>query len=611
MLWTDRYSIAPSEIDRLTDKIILPPSVLEQLLRLSPDQELPHPLTFSISTGSMTSHCGVREFSAEEGYVLVPSVILDNLAAKPGEQVKISYKALEKGERVRLRPLESGYDHEDWKALLESSLRSMYTTLTKGQVLKLGGGMRFLVDDVQPADVVCIVDTDLEVDIEPLSERQAVETLKSKTHKKAQTISVEDTIESVGHGYTRFVLPQWNRHDPVRIELSSPSPDVDLLASVNEDPILERHIFSNLSPTASKNLTIWPTNSALLSDSTLYIAVHCPTSAAFLLHISQGSNEEQMIPGSVRCDNCLTQVPERSLFLHQNHCRRNNVRCKLCDHVSRRGTEEIHWHCSDCLVHGEGSLDAHTARFHTLHTCICDETFPSITTLAYHRETECPVKSIKCAFCHLSVAQGDARLLSYKDASLGLTAHEVDCGSRTIECESCRRLVRIRDIQTHMKIHDSQRLTHHKPVGCINENCTRTRSDNALGLCAACFGPLYNAQVDTDGKKLQMRIQRRYVTQLMTGCKRSSCKNRVCATATATNLTYTNAVKKSAETIESGKVWFCVDETTEKRRTSAELLECDGSYELAWCCRAMEEAHGDIEYARRWLEREAIKCNER
>jgi len=179
-------------------------------------------------------YAGIREFSAAEGEVVLSKFLRETLGldiddisdtekqngidgdhdevmANGVEQLAVSgtslpkltihAKQLPKGTYVKLRPLEAGYDPEDWKSLLEQHMRANFTTLTNGEVLVVQGGrgfggkneeFRFLIDGFKPeGDGICVVDTDLEVDIEALNEDQARETLKkiaAKAHRAPGTI---------------------------------------------------------------------------------------------------------------------------------------------------------------------------------------------------------------------------------------------------------------------------------------------------------------------------------------------------------------------------------------------------------------------------------------
>lgn len=60
------------------DKIFLPPSALDKLARMNVE----YPMLFeaaSVESGKRT-HCGVLEFSAEEGYCYMPHWMMQNLA---------------------------------------------------------------------------------------------------------------------------------------------------------------------------------------------------------------------------------------------------------------------------------------------------------------------------------------------------------------------------------------------------------------------------------------------------------------------------------------------------------------------------------------------------
>lgn len=151
-------------------------------------QQLPHPLIFRLynPANNRFSHAVPREFSAEEGEIGISPFLREALGLeekdeeplKEGEsegsrekpKITIVSKALPKGTHVRLRPLEAGYDDEDWKALLERHLRMNFTTLTVGEILSVEGRtnsggrkdrgeFRFLIDKLEPEEAVCIVDT--------------------------------------------------------------------------------------------------------------------------------------------------------------------------------------------------------------------------------------------------------------------------------------------------------------------------------------------------------------------------------------------------------------------------------------------------------------------
>lgn len=182
------------------DKILLPPSVLEEFMAATtpaypypdpfdsyltrtasptPQQaraSLPSPLTFQIinSLTRFINHGGVKEFSSDEGVCHLPTWMLNSLSLKEGDSVTLRLKELPKGTWARFRTMSVGSrDILDFRAAFESHLRANYNTLTKGEILSVRHGNKryeFLVEELKPADAVCVTDTDLEVDIEPLAE---------------------------------------------------------------------------------------------------------------------------------------------------------------------------------------------------------------------------------------------------------------------------------------------------------------------------------------------------------------------------------------------------------------------------------------------------------
>ena len=768
--WTTQLQVIPSKPGRLHgDKIILPQLALQQLLdaattitpistsvpRLtngfssshpyttsvnfgpSPQaferrQQLPHPLTFRLvnpENGNIV-YAGVREFSAPDGQVEVSSFLHEALGLKPLEEttggpsfkdgsdetaeneIKITIHAqqLAKGSRVRFRPLEAGYDPEDWKSLLERYMRDTFTTLTKGEVLSVPSGRevyKFLLDKVEPkGEAVCIVDTDLEVDIEALNEEQARETLKRRLDKSKKPVVNEDDnslggdlLESqLQHGYVvvgsyvDYTLRDWDRSRDVQVEIESEEAVVDVFVSPFSSyqrarPREEEHVFGDFSDRPTKRLRIQPKDTT--NAEALYISVHgykneAVTDTANTLPIfkytilvstmvsqkqSEGSSVEAhqaTNPDETQCSNCHQYVPQRTLFLHQNFCLRNNVSCKHCSNVflkSSRAWKE-HWHCPVDNMYGSspGFKEKHHTIYHTEITCqACQWVAPDIVSLARHRTTTCPAKQILCQFCHLVVPQYDpsSDSLSPEDPEIlfsGMTPHEYSDGARTTECHLCAKILRLRDMSAHLRNHDLERLSRSAPRLCRNVNCGQTidvvypngdirrASDQTvkdhLGLCETCFGPLYNSSFDPDGRALKRRAERRYLTQLVTGCGKAWCMNEFCASGRqhvsnaisgqlrkeeqhgqAEKLTIKTAsslIKPEITDLQSDSaLHFCVNEKSQERRKLATFLEMQDDWDgrkgwnLAWCVAALEVAcENNADKAGEWLKNWAPRKGE-
>jgi Ubiquitin fusion degradation protein UFD1 len=737
------------------DKITLPPSALEALLAAAPvvsvnsgssrpytssfdpfnpytfaaeqaareqlgdrQQQLPHPLTFRLVNpqNGRVVYAGIREFSAEENEVGLSSVLQTALGLGDGssavtreqtpngdvemhdagivtpQTITVHAKQLPKGSYVRLRPLEAGYDPEDWKSLLERYLRDNFTTLTNGEVLSIRSGRhdkyQFLVDKLEPdGEGICIVDTDLEVDIEALNEEQARETLSRRLEKGQRTLGTKEGSSAGGTllleeeqagqvltgGYVDYEVKTWDRGKGIEFDLEIGQDDAELDLFVSPfSPRLraeardDEHVFGDFSSRPSKRIRLSATNAELDDAEALYISVHAyrdepkPTTSSrpisYILRATQTNTEPENTnlsdpvpanPNEVICKNCHQSIPKRTLPLHEAFCYRNNVLCPHCHQVFLKSSPawKNHWHCPYDSFYGDNpqSRAKHDQIFHPASPYLCpncDFKAPSLPALASHRTTICPGKEILCQFCHLIVPQQGPDDPSFTDPEVlmsGLTPHELADSARTTECHLCGKIVRLRDMKTHLRLHDRERLSRPRPRICRNALCGRTLNEpvdrkvkQQLGLCDECFGPLYVTSYDPEGKALRRRVERRILQQLMAGCGKVWCaNNQYCRTGHKNvtgedrSLTAKDAlplVKPLIDTLESGgPLYFCVDEASQGRRTLARNVAEMGEYEEQWWVKAMEEtrasgAEGGVEEhvrrAREWLEARAPRIGE-
>lgn len=175
--WSSHFTVedAPAELNH-GDKVILPPSALEQLLQqVGPSGTLPSPLTFQLRHPhtAATIHCGVKEFSSEGSTIQLPAWMRESLGLNREGHVLIKLALLPKGTFARLKPISHDYrDITDYRAALEAHLRGHYNTLSNGQTLSCRYGGRvydFQVVELKPQEAVSITDTDLEVEMDPIT----------------------------------------------------------------------------------------------------------------------------------------------------------------------------------------------------------------------------------------------------------------------------------------------------------------------------------------------------------------------------------------------------------------------------------------------------------
>lgn len=693
-------------------------------------QQLPHPLTFRLvnPTNGRVVYAGIREFSAQEGEVGMSDVLLEALGirlgssvqssreATPGSDVEmidaanhekmptvtIHHRAIPKGTYVKLRPLEAGYDPDDWKSLLERYLRDNFTTLTAGEVLTVTASQkekfRFLVDKVDPeGEAICIVDTDLEVDIEAMNEEQARETLNRRLAKAKKAPGTaggsstggaiflnKDVQAQVLPGeYVDFELREWDKKEDIEVRTTTDEGgEIDIFVNPFSSRLrmksrIDEHVFGtigNADGRSSKRLKLSHTNVDVESAEHLNISVHAwrpegigattsepDNPIPFTITVSTSTKDQpeddqnpdtEVNPDEIICKNCKQSVPKRTLHLHEAFCYRNNASCPKCNNVFLKSSDQWkqHYHCPhdgfytssqnsrlkhDTLIHPSTILSCPSCSFEAYNTSI----------LANHRTTTCPGKEILCQFCHLLVPQQgpeDPESTDYEVILSGMSPHEYTDGARTTECHICNRIVRLRDMATHLRIHDRERVGRVTPKVCINQICGRTIKsgdenrirDTQLGLCDTCFGPLYITSHDPEGKQLRRRVERRLLQQIMSGCGKPWCHNAEwCRTAhkNDTGEDRTVGTKDALPRIrpilerlsrrdvaadhehdhgQDAGLRFCVDEATQARRVMAEMMVGEGEYELGWCVKALEESGNDLGKARGWLIERAPRIGE-
>ncbi|KAF3917332.1 hypothetical protein ABW21_db0200529 [Orbilia brochopaga] len=713
---TFRLSASPPPPSLTGDKLLLPQAALEKLLEAASQaasdlleaakydsdswdsdspyyealhgrndarQQLPHPLVFRVTNldNERSAYAGIREFSAEEDEVVLSNFLREGLALPSPEQewdreepinLKVEVANISKGTFARLRPLDAGYE-EDWKPILENHLQKNFTTLAVNNILtvpplahqRTSGqkDFKFLIDQVKPegSEAICIVDTDLEVDIEPLNEEQAKESLRRRElRKKAESSSgglintdapKEGTISE--GAYVHFHLKDWDPSKPISIQVPVDNLDIMVTTDAMQGlPDMETWTWSRFDGT--KPLIIMPDDPSVQSAKEIKIALHVyeqspadedskkpmPPTDNFLLSVTQSpeadeSDEDTTMqddsPDNEICTNCKRSIPKQSMFLHQNFCFRNNILCPHgCGQVFKKGTEADHWHCTECKAYGTNqpsrdTYNKHMDIAHTSRRCgSCDYSAGSLAELAAHKTTTCPHKLILCRFCHLVVPQEED--VDFTAAITGLAPHETSCGGRTTNCHICKRIVQLKNMDAHLKNHDYERKSRPLPRVCRNVNCARTvdlkASSDQLGLCSVCYGPLYSSTYDPTGTALSRRAELRYLTQLLRGCSKPGCTNEMCKTGRANkkpplpviSSKEATPVVKELVTVEglqggytSHPLHFCVDEATQKRKNVADMLsytddsESKGGWAIEWCTKAVElvsnEATDEVELA--------------
>jgi ubiquitin fusion degradation protein 1 len=143
----------------------MPPSAFETLARLQVD----YPMLFKLSVGDRETHCGVLEFTAEEGCVYIPFWMMQNLLIEEGTLISVRNVSLPKATFVKLQPQSVDFlEISNPRAVLEHALRN-FSCVTKGDVIQLpynNKNFHFELKEVEPSPAACIIETDCNVDFD-------------------------------------------------------------------------------------------------------------------------------------------------------------------------------------------------------------------------------------------------------------------------------------------------------------------------------------------------------------------------------------------------------------------------------------------------------------
>jgi ubiquitin fusion degradation protein 1 len=127
------------------------------LFRLSSDVE------------NKTTHCGVLEFTADEGTCYIPFWMMQNLLIEEGELITVTNVSLPKATFVKLQPQSVDFlEITNPRAVLEHALRN-FSCVTKGDIIQLpynNKNYHFALKEVEPQDAACIIETDCNVDFD-------------------------------------------------------------------------------------------------------------------------------------------------------------------------------------------------------------------------------------------------------------------------------------------------------------------------------------------------------------------------------------------------------------------------------------------------------------
>ena len=154
-----------------SNNIILPPSALQQLSELKDFDKTTNPILFRITNINLniSSHCGVSEFTAQEGTCYIPPHLFTSLLLEEGQKVTIRKANLRPGNYVKLRPHKTEFINlPNYKAILHYNLRN-YFCLTENDTIPIKHGNKIFEIDIvkcRPDKGIRTLNCDLEIDFE-------------------------------------------------------------------------------------------------------------------------------------------------------------------------------------------------------------------------------------------------------------------------------------------------------------------------------------------------------------------------------------------------------------------------------------------------------------
>ena len=155
----------------LSNSIILPQTALQKLSSMRNFGDSKNPILFRILNIELNifTHCGVAEFTAEEGTCYIPYNMFEKLCLIEGQTVNIRNIELKAGTFIKLKPhLTEFINNPNPKTILEYNLRN-YFCVTEGDTISVKFGKKiYKIDIIQckPNKAIRTLNCDIVVDFE-------------------------------------------------------------------------------------------------------------------------------------------------------------------------------------------------------------------------------------------------------------------------------------------------------------------------------------------------------------------------------------------------------------------------------------------------------------
>ena len=193
-----------------SNSIILPPSALQELSKLKNFGNSKDPVLFKILNIDLNiyTHCGVKEFTANEGVCYLPMNMFDKLCLEEGQKVNLRALSLKPGTFIKLQPHKTEFINiQNPKTVLEYNLKD-YFCVTEGDTISIKFNKKIYKIDVlecKPEKAIRTLNCNLEVDFDPPKDYKEPEVKKELTgtnikfnsEKQAPKLSKEEINKQI------------------------------------------------------------------------------------------------------------------------------------------------------------------------------------------------------------------------------------------------------------------------------------------------------------------------------------------------------------------------------------------------------------------------------
>ncbi|PRP87573.1 hypothetical protein PROFUN_04600 [Planoprotostelium fungivorum] len=362
--WRFYTAVTPSTVSLPTElesggKIILPSDALEELTQndLSDSSELRSsygwnqnpslrqsnsgaPMIFEISAErGHTSYCGVEEFTAEEGSVIVPEWVLKNLRAKEGDQVTLRRVKLPRGTFVKLQPHTAEFlEVNDTRAMFEWVLPK-FMVLNQGDTIVVpyrDKKYTFNVMEVKPGNSVHIIDSDINVDFAPPISGEVPTRAEFSTSFTEKEDKEEKKGAAVGMGGNTY-------------DTTDKQEGVDYKICDNCRKPINMSNYSMHSLTCARNNYLCPGCDEVIQKSKkeehmqeVHAMVYCECGAHMQKRDLPLHRQNDCPKRTVTCNYCPLQMPYNERFEHEAKCGSQTVKCEGCSRYIMKKDLDVH-----------------------------------------------------------------------------------------------------------------------------------------------------------------------------------------------------------------------------------------------------------------------------